>query len=68
VEELKSFEDRWTASEASGATSLLDIFAEGTSERQDVLRRLEPALDTIAKNMAGKSFAELLREEAEDQE
>jgi hypothetical protein len=37
-------EDRWAASEASGATSLLDIFAEGTTERQDVLRRLGPAL------------------------
>jgi hypothetical protein len=68
MEELTLLEDRWVASEASGATSLLDIFAEGTTERQDVLRRLEPALDAISLKMTGKSHAELLREEAEGQQ
>jgi hypothetical protein len=61
IEELTSFEDRL---QASGATSLVGIFAEGTTEHQEVLRRLEPALDKIAQEMAGKSFADLLREEA----
>ena len=61
TEELTSWEDRWQASEASGATSLLDIFAEGTPEREDVLRRLQPALDAIAREMTGKSYAELLQ-------
>ena len=68
MEELTSLEERWAASEASGATSLLDIFAEGTTEREDVLRRLEPALDAISLEMTGKSYAELLREEAEGQQ
>ena len=68
MEELTLFEERWAASEASGATSLLDIFEEGTTERQDVLRQLEPALDAIALEIAGKSYAELLREEAEGQQ
>jgi hypothetical protein len=68
MEELTLWEERWAASEASGATSLLDIFEEGTAERQDVLRRLEPVLDTIAHEMTGKSYTELLREEAEGQQ
>jgi hypothetical protein len=68
MEELTLYEDRWTASEASGATSLLDIFAEGTSERQEVLRKLEPALDAISLEITGKPYAELLREEAQDQQ
>ena len=46
----------------------MDIFAPGTPEREDILRRLEPALDAIAQEMTGKSYAELLRDEAEDQE
>jgi hypothetical protein len=66
AEELNLWEDRWQASEASGATSLLDIFVEDTPERQEVLRRLQPALDAIAQEMTGKTYAELLREEAED--
>jgi hypothetical protein len=68
MEELTLLEDRWQASEASGATSLLDIFGEGTPEREDVLRRLEPALDVTALKMTGKSYADLLREEAEGQQ
>ena len=68
MEELTLFEDRWTASEASGATSLLDIFAEGTKERQEVLRKLEPALDAISLEMTGKPYMELLREEAKEQQ
>jgi hypothetical protein len=67
-DELTAWEPRWQASEASGATSLMDIFEEGTPERQDVVRRLEPALDAIAREMTGKSYAELLRDEAEGQE
>jgi hypothetical protein len=66
MEELTLWEDRWVASEASGAISLLDIFTEGTPERQDVLRRLEPARDAMALEMTGMTYAELLREEAED--
>ena len=65
MEELTLLEERWAASEAAGATSLLDIFLEGTTERQDVLRKLEPALDAMALEMTGKSYTELLREEAE---
>jgi hypothetical protein len=68
TKELTLWENRWQASEASGATSLLDIFGPNTPERQEVLGRLQPALDAIAQEMAGKSYAELLREEAEDQE
>jgi Family of unknown function (DUF5681) len=68
MEELTLLEDRWAASEASGAKSLLDIFPEGTAERQDVLRKLKPALDAMALEMTGKTYVELLREEAEDQE
>jgi hypothetical protein len=67
-EELASFETRWEAAEASGATSLLDIFAAGTSERQEILRRLEPALDQIAQEITGKAYAELLRHESGGQE
>jgi hypothetical protein len=65
MEELALFEDRWQASGASETPSLLDIFGEGTPERQDVLRRLEPVLDVIALETTGKSYTELLREEAE---
>jgi hypothetical protein len=61
MEELTAFEDRWAASEAAGATSLLDIFAEGTSEREEILRRLEPVLDAMSREMTGKSY---VREEA----
>jgi hypothetical protein len=46
----------------------LEIFEEGTTEREHVLRRLEPALDAAAQELAGKSFAALLREEAENQQ
>jgi hypothetical protein len=68
MEELALFEDRWQASGASETTSLLDIFGEGTPERQEVLRRLEPVLDAIALETTGKSYTELLREEAEGQQ
>jgi hypothetical protein len=68
MEELTLLEDRWAASERSGAKSLLDIFPEGTAERQDVLRKLEPALDAMALEMTGKNYTELLHEEAEDRQ
>jgi hypothetical protein len=68
MEELTLFEDRWAASEASGVTSLLDIFAEGTSERQEVLGKLEPALNAISLEMTGKRYVELLCDEAKDQQ
>lgn len=67
-DELTSWVARWEASAASGATSLMDIFPPGTPEREDVLRRLAPALDAMAREMTGRSYEELLRDEAEDQE
>jgi len=68
MDELNAFEARWEASETAIGTSLLDIFGEGTTERQEILRRLEPAQDAIAREITGKSYAELLREEAAEQQ
>jgi hypothetical protein len=67
MEELAKFETRWEAAGTSGHNSLLNIFPEGTAERQEVSRRLEPALERTALEMTGKSCAELLREEADEQ-
>jgi hypothetical protein len=64
-EELTSLIDRM---QASGAASLGDLFVEGAPELRDILQRTETAVNAAALEMTGKSYAELLREEAEGQQ
>ena len=64
---LISMEGLSDQASASGAATDGAFITEGTPETQEVLRRLELALDAAALEMTGKSYTELMRLEADSQ-